>query len=94
VAGPREEDEVGAHEVEFLEEAGAPPANLAGLLPERFQAVANGMECEGQKVREYPGQAFVLMPKVVRQVVACARSRSAAPTSLTYSVLRLSFLQT
>src|SRR5665213_2933321 len=71
-AGPCGEDDVGGDDVEFLEEAGASPDSLAGLFPEGFQAVTCGMEGEGQQVhgREHPGQVFVSMPEVVRQVVA------------------------
>ena len=49
------------------------PNGFAGLLPERFQAVASGMEGEGQKVHggECSGQIFLSI-REVRQVIAVA----------------------
>jgi hypothetical protein len=61
------EDDVGGDDVEFLKESCARPNGLAGLLPKRLQAVARGVEGEGQQVhgREGPGQVFLSMAEVV-----------------------------
>ena len=58
--------------MEFLKESRARPDGLAGLLPKRLQAVAGGVENEGQQVhgRERPGQVFLSMAEVVGQVIA------------------------
>jgi hypothetical protein len=58
--------------VEILKETFARPKRLACLLPECFQAVAGGVEGEGQQVHssEYSGQVFLAVPEVVGQVIA------------------------
>ena len=70
--------------MEFLKESCALPNGLAGLLPKRLQAVACGVEGEGQQVhgRERPGQVFLSMAEVVGQVIAVI---------LQFNTLKLSF---
>jgi hypothetical protein len=52
---PGGKDNVGADGVEILKETFARPKRLACLLPECFQAVAGGVEGEGQQIIDlYP----------------------------------------
>jgi hypothetical protein len=69
---PGVEDDVGADGAEILNEASEGPDSLTSLLPERFQAVACGVEGESQKARggEHSGQMYFPVSEVVGQVLA------------------------
>src|SRR4051794_4133301 len=69
---PIGKDEIDRDGFDVLEEARARSFSGSGLGPELFEAVADGMKCEGEQVHggEHHGEVLLAVAEVVLEVVA------------------------